>query len=102
MKIFGKIFLTKKDLRAMNATLLAEREMLKEMFPFTLGQTVYDVAFRNAAGRYTKTNPSFEHSTITAVVVDEKNYFSLAKRYKRNDVFLMEDAAAAYLKTVCK
>lgn len=102
MKIFGINFITKKELKNIIACLSAEREALKEMFPFILGQTVYDVAFRNAAGRYTKTNPSFGHSTITAVTVDEKNYFSLVKRYKRNDVFFSAEAAEAYLKSVCK
>ena len=91
MGIFGT---SKKELRT-------ELEIMKDMFPFMLGQTVYDVALKNDKGRYTKTNPSAEYSTITETVVDEKNYFSLVKRYRRNDVFVEYDDAVDYLGTVC-
>lgn len=102
MKIFGKIFLTKKDYKTMVETLTAEREAHKEVFPFAMGQIVYDVALKNEQGRYTKINPSSEHSTITEVVVNEKNYFSLVKRYKNKDVFFTYSAAEDHLKTICK
>lgn len=102
MKIFGITFTTKTDLKAKNAELMNELEDMIEMFPFKLGQTVYDVALKNAQGRYTRTKPSFEYSTITAVTVDEKNYFSLVKRYRHNDVFFTEEAATDFLKSICK
>lgn len=95
MKIFGINFITKKDLRA-------ELGAMKETFPLIIGQIVYDVALKNDKGRYTKTKPSLEHSTITEVVVEEKNYFSLVNRYKRNDVFFTYKAAEEYLKAICK
>jgi hypothetical protein len=91
MNIFG---ISKKDLKS-------ELDAMKEMFPLVLGQTVYDVALKNDKGRYTKTNPSSEYSTITAVVVDEKNYFSLVKRYRRQDVFVDYCAAVNYINSVC-
>ena len=75
---------------------------LREQFPFDLGQVVYDVALKNAQGKYTKTKPSLEHSTITEVTVDEKNYFKLVERLNRNDVFEDEDAAKEYLKSICE
>lgn len=102
MKIFGKTFTTKKDLKATNANLMNELEKKLEAFPFDLGQVVYDVALKNAQGRYTKTKPSFEYSTITEVVVDEKNYFNLIKRFRSSDVFSSSEAAEAYLKSICK
>ena len=92
MSIFGN---SKKDLRA-------ELDVMKDMFPFILGQTVYDVALKNDKGRYTKTNPSTEYSTITEVMVDEKNYFNLVKRYRGQDVFVNYDDAVDYLDSVCK
>lgn len=123
MKIFGITIETKKELRAKNEALteknseligrmtcladdldLANDECnyLRHMFPFDLEQVVFDVALKNVQGRYTKKNPSFEHSTITEVVVTEKNYFSLVKRLKNNDVFFTRDAAIKYLTSVCK
>ena len=130
MKIFGINFETKKELRAEIARLEVQNDLLltrngkladkvndlsaavdssndelhfmQQMFPFTLEQTVFDVALKNAQGKYTKKNPSFEHSTITEVAVNEKNYFSLVKRLKNNDVFYTKKAAEEYLKSVCK
>lgn len=109
MKIFGITFITKKELKTTVEELtkqldkrVMELDYLTETFPFVLGQVVYDVALKNKQGRYTKTNPSFEHSSITAVVVTEKNYFSLAKRLNNNDVFYEYEEAEEYIKSVCK
>lgn len=116
MKIFGITFTTKRalnniiadqafDIEELEEELEAcedELAYMQEMFPFCLGQVVYDVALKNAKGRYTKTNPSIEHSTITQVTVDEKNYFGLVNRLKRNDVFFEQDEAEKYLKSICK
>jgi hypothetical protein len=101
MKIFGITFTTKKELKAINASLMDELDRKLEDFPFELGQKVYDVALKNAQGRYTKTRPSREHSTITEVVVDEKNYFSLVNRMKRNDVFFNHEDAELWLNYIC-
>jgi hypothetical protein len=109
MKIFGINFTTKKELREQVADLMGDVEYLTEelnylgnTFPFDLGDVVYDVALKDDKGRYTKTDPSLEHSTITEVTVDEKNYFSLVKRLERNDVFFAHSAAEEYLKSICK
>ncbi len=109
MKIFGIHITTKKELKRQITNLMCEIEDLLEereghytTFPFELGQVVYDVALKNAQGRYTKKKPSFEHSTITEVVVDEKNYFGLVKRLARNDVFVYREMAEDYLKSVCE
>ena len=109
MKIFGINFTTKKELKAINANLMNEVEELlneldivNESFPFDLGQVVYDVALKNAQGRYTKTKPSIEHCTITEVTVNEKNYFGLVKRLNNNDVFYEREDAEEYLKSVCE
>jgi hypothetical protein len=115
MKIFGLEFTTKKELKAKNKELTKEVGFLEEEveelnwlmdeiledFPFHLGQKVYDVALKNAKGRYTKVNPVYEYCTITEVTVDEKNYFNLVSRYRRNDVFLEETDAKEYLESVC-
>ena len=109
MKIFGIEFTTKKELQQMVSELYDELEAcedeltyMHENFPLDLGQVVYDVALKNDKGRYTKTKPSLEHSTITPVEVSEKNYFSLVERFRRNDVFLDEDSAVNYLESICK
>ena len=116
MKIFGFNFTTKKELKNTIVSLenlITDLEMdikdcemmindMLEDFPFFIGQTVYDIALKNNKGRYARTNPSFEHSTITAVVVDEKNYFSLVSRYRRNDVFSNRVEAEEFLKSICK
>ena len=44
-------FTTKKSVQK-------ELDVLKEMFPFVLGQVVFDVALKNDKGRYTKSKPS--------------------------------------------
>jgi hypothetical protein len=109
MKIFGINFTTKKELKARVNELEVENEELLESlgemldtFPFYIGQVVYDVALKNDKGRYTKVKPSFEHSTITEVTVSEKNYFSLAARLRRNDVFFEREEAEDYLADVCE
>ncbi len=109
MKIFGIELETKKILKERNAELMIEiEELIDELqdlsneFPFDLGQVVYDVALKNAQGRYTKTKPSREHCTITEVEVNEKNYFSLKKRLENNDVFFEYEDAEQYLDSVCK
>jgi hypothetical protein len=109
MKIFGINFTTKKELKEQVADLLCDVEVLSdeldcmiEDFPFVMGEVVYDVALKNAKGRYTKTKPSLSHSTITEVVVDEKNYFNLVKRLQRKDVFFEYDEAKEYLESICK
>ena len=75
---------------------------MKEVFPLTIGQIVYDIALKDDKGRYTKTEPSSEHSIINEVVVDEKNYFSLVDRLKRSDVFIDRSDAEIYLDFVCE
>ena len=123
MKIFGINFTTKKELRAendmlcdKNAKLISrvkdlsnaldyandELHYMQCRFPLELDQVVFDVALKSAQGKYTKKNPSFEHSTITEVVVNEKNYFSLVKRLNNFDVFFTREAAEEHLKSVCK
>jgi hypothetical protein len=102
MNIFGMNFTTKKELKAINAELMDELDRKLEDFPFELGQVVYDVALKNARGRYTKTHPSFEHSTITEVAVDEKNYFNLVKRLNNSDVFFDRETAETWLKYICE
>ena len=109
MKIFGINFTTKKELQERIDYLLEEIELLEETiedlyeeFPFFIGQTVYDVALKNSKGRYTKTNPSIEHSTITPVEVTEKNYFKLVERFANDAVFEELAEAEEYLKSICK
>ena len=101
MKIFGKEFVTKKELKAKVVELSATLARYEATFPLTLGHTVYDVQLRNDKGRYAKKNASLEHSLINPVVVDEKNYFSLVERYRNHDVFLEESIAKAHLMSVC-
>ena len=101
MKIFGINFETKKKLKNKIADLMNELDSKIEAFPFNLGQTVYDVAFKNAQGKYTKTKPSFKYSTITEVIVTEKNYFSLVNRLTCGDVFFSYEDAEHFIKYVC-
>ena len=108
MKIFGINFITKRELKERNQKLRSALEdsdnkldILRETFPFNMGQTVYDVQLRNENGRYTRKNASLEHSLINEVVVDEKNYFGLVSRYKRNDVFFNYESAREFLEHIC-
>jgi hypothetical protein len=116
MNIFGLHITTKKKYLAEQDRYTDEIQMLKneivdltedlydmvDAFPFYMGQTVYDVALKNAQGRYTKTKPSREHCTITEVEVNEKNYFGLKKRLENNDVFYEREEAEEYLESVCE
>lgn len=130
MKIFGINFTTKKELKYQvsvleldldaceeeldayrdkletceNKLAICETELayMQQKFPLNLGQVVYDVALKNAQGRYTKTKPSREHCTITEVEVNEKNYFGLVKRLNNNDVFFNQEDAESHLDCVCK
>lgn len=115
MKIFGKEFQTKKELKTRIAQLEVdvlmacnERDMMgcelntmKNSFPFELGQIVYDVQLRDDKGRYVRENASLKHSRINEVVVDEKNYFGLVERYHRQDVFKDYSTADAFLMDIC-
>ena len=116
MNIFGLHITTKKkrldyiakhdaEVQELKNEILELSDELYDMvdsFPFYLGQVVYDVALKNAQGRYTKTKPSIEHCTITEVEVNEKNYFSLKKRLENNDVFYEREDAEEYLRSVCE
>lgn len=109
MKIFGINFTTKKELKHDLRVLQEQFKWLDEAFtamcedfPFDLGQVVYDVALKNDKGRYTKTKPSLEYSTITEVTVTTKNYFSLVERFNRDDVFFDRESAEEYLNSVCE
>ena len=109
MKIFGINFVTKKELKNENFELQmsvkeleGELAQMQEKYPLDLGQVVYDVALKNAQGRYTKVKPSLEHCAITEVVVDEKNYFKLVKRMANKDVFMSMESAKKYLESICK
>lgn len=101
MKIFGIEFKTRRELKARVAYLENELDTMRDVFPFTLGQTVYDVQLRNEKGRYAKKNVSLEHSLINEVIVDENNYFGLVERLKKNDVFFSYESARAFLERVC-
>ena len=109
MKIFGTYFCSRKELSKMIADLYADLgESQKELFdkwqafPFDLGQVVYDLTLKNSKGRYTRVAPDLKRSTITEVVVNELNYFSLVERFRRNDVFASYEDAERYLKYICK
>lgn len=105
MTFFGNYFETKKDLRK-EISLLTKQlheldvkyDKLLHNFPYELGQTLYEVKFKDSKGRYTKTNPSKAHCEIVLVTVDENNYFSLKDR----DVFLSHSTAEAYIKYKCR
>ena len=98
MSIFGT---SKKQLIAENNELRKALEEMYETFPFELGEVVYDLQLRSAAGKYTKTKPSKEQSIINEVVVDEKNYFKLKARYESRDVFRTYEGAEDYLNSIC-
>ena len=109
MKIFGINFKTKKELKYENLVLREDLESCEdelnymiESFPFDLGQVVYDLALKNDKGRYTKTKPSLEYSTITEITVTEKNYFSLAERLRSGNVFFDRACAEEHLKSICR
>ena len=109
MKIFGLNITTaakyEQTIRELKAKIVEKEELLEaafEIFPLVPGQVVYDIALKDAKGRFTKTEPSLEHSTITPVEVDEQNYFSLVDRMKRNDVFVDFNEAERYLQSICK
>lgn len=101
MKIFGREFKTRRELKEDIAMLKSELSAMRDVFPFAMGQTVYDVQLRNDQGRYARKNASLEHSRINEVIVDQKNYFGLVERYYRQDVFLDYESADAYLREVC-
>ena len=101
MKIFRIPFTTKKELKKQVAELMSELDSKIEVFPFNLGQTVYDVQLRNEMGRYARKNASLEHSLINEVIVTEKNYFGLVERFKKQDVFTSRELAQIHLETIC-
>lgn len=84
-----------------NDELAEALEEMQSMYPFNLGDVVYDVQLRSAKGRFTKTKPSREHCIINEVVVDKKNYFGLVDRLATKDVFTNLDDATNYLDDVC-
>ena len=109
MKIFGLSIITaakyEKTIAKFKAIIADQEEALDaafEAFPFVIDQVVYDITLKNAKGRYTKSNPSFEYSTINEIVVDERNYFSLVNRFRHNDVFYTREEAKEYLRSICK
>jgi hypothetical protein len=87
MNIFGITFTTKKEQSEAQAKLAKlnnqiselkdvviahENELvfLRSVFPFNLGQRVYDISLKDAKGKFTKTKPSLKYSTINEIFVD--------------------------------
>ena len=91
----------KSTLMSINNELADKVEEYMRIYPFQLGQVVYDVQLRSSKGRFTKTKASREHSIINEVVVDKKNYFNLVDRYRNADVFMTQDEAVEHLDLVC-
>ena len=118
MNIFGLTIITKKKYNALLTdnenkkdtieklvneidTMSKEISTWNSTYPFRIGQTVYDLQLRNEKGKFTKNNPSIEHSEINPVVVTTNNYFKLLARYEKKDVFQTQDEAYNYLVGVC-
>lgn len=95
MKIFGVNFITKNEIKN-------ELASVREVFPFNMGEVVYDVALKNKKGQYSKSHPSLGHCEISEVTVTERNYFSIVNRYNNHDVFRTYDEAVEYIKSICK
>ena len=70
-------------------------------FPLQIGQEVYEVQLRSKTGRFTKTKPSKEHSTISCITVDKKNYFNLVDKLNNGSLFTCEVSAEEYLNSIC-
>lgn len=102
------MWISKKKLTAEREEYKHKIEMLEyslqfyqERYPFSIGDTVFDVQLRSSKGRFTKTKASREYSLINEVVVDKKNYFNLVDRYLAKDVFMTLSAAEEHLNEVC-
>jgi hypothetical protein len=114
MKIFGINIQTKKELkeeikRLKNDLSEAEAEIencdelleyIRYSLPFDLDMTVFEVQLKNKNGKFTTARPSKEHSVIVPVVVTEKNYFRLAKKFMIG-VFYKKEEAEEYLTDIC-
>lgn len=114
MKIFGINIQTKKELkqeikRLKNDLIEAEAEIenceevldyIGSRFPFDLDVELFEVQLKNKNGKFTTTRPSKEHSVIVPVVVTEKNYFRLVKKFM-NGVFFEKEEAEEYLADIC-
>ena len=115
-------FVTKKTLRTQNAAYAEQVALLKRVqdeiveyneaiadklqdmlnkYPFNVDDVVYELVLKNDKGRFTKTKPSLEHSTIVEVTVTKKNYFSLVDKHSAQLVFTTLDDAEAQLKSIC-
>ena len=114
MKIFGINIQTKKELkqeieRLRNNLIEAEAEIenceevleyIRSRFPFDLDLEVFEVQLKNKNGKFTTAKPSKEHSVVVPVMVTEKNYFRLAKKFM-NGVFYEKEEAEEYLNEIC-
>ena len=90
----------KADCALLEAAYKAKVEVLEEMYPFSMGQIVYNVNLRSATGRFTKTKVSKEHSYVDEVVVNKTNYFKLVDRYANKDVFMTLKAAEDFIASI--
>ena len=75
-------------------------EMLKN-FPLNLGDRLYVIELKSANGRYTKTKPCKEFSSIIEMIVDTKNYFKLVERFRNREAFFLEIEAEDMLNELC-
>lgn len=109
-------FVTKKALKIENAqyaeqlktiTLyndeLADKvESMLNMYPFNVDDVVYELVLKNNKGRFTKTKPSKEYSSIEEVKVTRKNYFNLVDKHNAEFVFTTLNAAEHKLNNICE
>ena len=99
MKIFGRTFVTKKELKRELAQLKIRIGVLEETFPLKIGQVIYDVQLRDDQGRYSREETASQaHSTIIPIAVNRRNYFNLVERYSnKSHLFTCRENAEKYL-----
>ncbi len=110
--MFG--FKWKKKYKALEQELLQERAIknvlvisnnkmsetiadVAKYFPLRLGETIYTIQWRDAGGKFTKKNATPEQSSVVAVVVTKRNYFSLVEKFNNKEAFVNETKAVEYL-----
>ena len=88
-------------IREYNKQIADKCEHIMKLYPINIGDTLYEVCLKNDKGRFTKTKPCKEYSSVEELTVDTKNYFKLVEKFNNNEIFFVKKDAQKYLDSLC-
>ena len=100
-KFFEK-YVTREELEKATQELVKIKNDSNHYFKVGIGDTVYDVSYRNKDGKFStdKKQASKDKSKVVAKKVTKSNFIYVQSALKSNEMFETEEAAKEFIKTL--